>query len=194
MEETIRDLKGIPYKLQLENLSPQQISAVKSVLMKSEITPALVASVVSAIQQAGSGCGCAVAGGGSGTGASIKTLVPVCPGNKMVGQVLHLTSTPTGGTPGTGYTVEFRRGALPGTALPNGTFTDVPEGSPRTLDYTLVPADAPSNTFSVYITDNCPTGAKNNTESCLVNVGTCNVPACGFVVAALYTIDTLLSY
>jgi hypothetical protein len=188
MEDTIRDLKGTVYKLQLENLSPQQISAVKSVLQRSEITPALVASVVSAIQQAdgqgqAGGCGCAAAGGGSSSGASIRTLAPVCPGAKMVGQVITLTSTPTGGTPGVGYTVRFRRGALPGTDLPNGTFTGVPEGSPRTMNYTLIAADSPSNTFSVYITDNCPTGALSNTESCVVTVGTCNVPACGFVVA-----------
>lgn len=180
MEETIRDLKGNPYRLQLENLNPHQVSAVKSVLMKSEITPMLVASVVSAITQAGSGCGCGTSAGG---GASIRTLAPTCPGAKIVGQTVHLTSTPTGGTPGAaGYTVEFRRGALPGTPLPNGTFTGVSENTLKSIDYVLVPADSPSVTLSVNVTDNCPTGAKSNTESCVVTVGTCNVPVCGFVV------------
>ena len=181
MEDTIRAIKGGLYRLQLENLSPQQINAVKSVLMKSEITPALVASVVSAIQHAegaGSGCGCSA---GVGGGASIRTLAPVCPGAKIVGQQITLTSTPTGGTPGAaGYTVVFRRN---GSALPSGTFTGVPEGSPRTMNYTLVAGDVPSVAMSVYITDNCPTGALNNTESCTVSVSACNVPACGFVVA-----------
>ncbi len=107
---------------------------------------------------------------------------PACP--KYVGQIIHLTSTPTGGTPGvSGYTVEFRRGALPGTALPGGTFTGVSEGSLRTMDYTLVPADIPLVTVSVYITDNCPSGALNNTDQRTITVETCNVPACGFVVA-----------
>ncbi len=184
MEEIFRDLKGNSYKMQLENLNPQQVSAVKSVLMKSEITPALVASVVSAIQQsegqAGqAGCGCSA--GAAGGGASIRTLAPTCPGAKIVGQQITLTSTPTGGTPGAaGYTVVFRRN---GSALPSGTFTGVPEGSPRTMNYTLVAGDVPSVAMSVYITDNCPTGALNNTESCTVSVSACNVPACGFVVA-----------
>lgn len=182
MEDTIRDLKGNLYKLQLENLNPHQVSEVKSLLMKSEITPALVQSVVSAITQAGqvrTGCGCeagtAVAGGG------IRTLNPAaCPGPKIVGQTTTLTSTPTGGTPGTaGYTVIFRRN---GVDLSGGTFTGVPEGSPRTLTYTHVDADVPSVPLSVYITDNCPSGAKSNTDQCVVTVSACNVPGCGFVV------------
>ena len=187
MEDTIRDLKGTLYRLQLENLNPHQVSAVKSLLMKSEITPALVASVVSAIQQSESqagqaGCGCAASAARAGSGGGIKAMSPAtCPTGKMVGQQITLTSTPTGGT--APYSVEFRRGALPGTPLPNGTFTGVAEGSPRTMNYTLVAADSPSMTISVYITDSCPTGAKNNTDSCVLDVGTCNVPACGFVVA-----------
>ncbi len=180
MEDTIRDLKGNPYRLQLENLSPQQISAVKSVLMKSEITPALVASVVSAIKHAegqgpghaGCSCGSAVAGGG------IRTLNPAtCPGAKYVGQEITLDSTPTGGT--APYSIEFRRN---GTALPSGSFTGVPEGSLRTMKYTLVAGDTPSVTISVYITDSCPSGAKTNTDQCVVTVSACNVPGCGFVV------------
>lgn len=183
MEETIRDLKGNTYKLQLENLNPQQVSTVKSVLQRSEITPALVQSVVAAITQAEgpghAGCGCSA---GAGGGASIRTLAPVCPGAKIVGQQITLTSTPTGGTPGAaGYTLTFRRTAG-ATTTDLQTFTGVPEGSPRTMNYTLVAADVPSVTVSVYITDNCPTGAKNNTESCTVLVSSCNVPACGFVV------------
>jgi len=181
MEEMITDLKGIPYKLQLDNLNPQQISAVKYVLMKSEITPALAASVVSAIQQAEgqAGCGCAASAARAGSGGGIKTLNPAtCPTGKMVGQQITLTSTPTGGT--APYSVEFRRN---GVAISGGTFTGVPEGSPRTLNYTLLAADSPSMTISVYITDSCPTGAKNNTDSCVLAVGTCNVPACGFAVA-----------
>jgi hypothetical protein len=179
MEETIRDLKGNPYRLQLENLSPQQISAVKSVLMKSEITPALVASVVSAIkqtqgpEQAGCGGSCGSAGGG----ASIRTLA-TCVGSKYVGQVITLTSTPTGGT--APYAVTFRRN---GVALPSGSFTNVPEGTAKTMTYTLVAGDTPSVTISVYITDSCPTGALSNTDQCVVTVGSCNVPACGFVVS-----------
>jgi hypothetical protein len=51
MEEIITDLKGNRFRTQFDFLSPQQVSAVKSVLMKSEITPALVASLVSAIKQ-----------------------------------------------------------------------------------------------------------------------------------------------
>ena len=179
MEDTITDLKGIPYKLQFENLNPAQISAVKSVLMKSEITPALVESVVSAIkqsapEQAGAGCGCS-----AGAGGGIRTLNPAtCPGAKYVGQTTTLTSTPTGGT--APYNIEFRRN---GVAISGGTFTGVPEGSPRTLNYIHVDADVPSVPLSVYITDNCPSGAKNNTDQCVITVSACNVPACGFVVA-----------
>jgi hypothetical protein len=186
MEEIITDLKGNRFRMQFDFLSPQQVSAVKSVLMKSEITPALVASLVSAIQQAAPeqagchSCGCG-ASAVVGAGGGIRTLNPAtCPGPKIVGQTTTLTSTPTGGTPGTaGYTVTFRRN---GVDLSGGTFTGVPEGSPRTLIYTHVAADVPSVPLSVYITDNCPSGAKNNTDQCVVTVSACNVPACGFVV------------
>ncbi len=181
MEEIITDLKGDRFRAQFDFLSPQQVSAVKSVLMKSEVTPALVESLVSAIkqaspEQAGAGCGCS-----TGAGGGIRTLNPAtCPGPKIVGQTTTLTSTPTGGTPGTaGYTVTFRRN---GVDLSGGTFTGVPEGSPRSIVYTHVAADVPSVPLSVYITDNCPSGAKTNTDQCVITVSACNVPACGFVV------------
>jgi hypothetical protein len=180
MEETIRDLKGNLYRLQLENLSSQQISAVKSLLQKSEITPALVASVVSAIKQAeGQGpAGCGGSCGSAGGGASIRTLAPTCPGAKYVGQVITLSSTPTGGI--APYTVTFRRS---GVALPSGSFTNVPEGTLKTMNYTLVAADSPSVVMSVYITDSCPSGSLNNTEQCTITTGVCAAPSCGFVVA-----------
>ncbi len=181
MEEIITDMKGDRFRAQFDFLSPQQVSAVKSVLMKSEVTPALVESLVSAIkqaspEQAGVGCGCS-----AGAGGGIRTLNPAtCPGPKIVGQTTTLTSTPTGGTPGTaGYTVTFRRN---GVDLSGGTFTGVPEGSPRSIVYTHVAADVPSVPLSVYITDNCPSGAKTNTDQCVITVSACNVPACGFVV------------
>ncbi len=183
MEEIITDMKGDRFRAQFDFLSPQQVSAVKSVLMKSEVTPALVESLVSAIkqaspEQAGVGCGCS-----AGAGGGIRTLNPAtCPGPKIVGQTTTLTSTPTGGTPGTaGYTVTFRR-MVGATINDLQTFTGVPEGSPRSMTYTPVAADVPSVTISVSVTDNCPTGAKTNIDQCVITVSACNVPACGFVV------------
>jgi hypothetical protein len=106
---------------------------------------------------------------------NIATLATCPQTSKYVGQAITLTSTPTGGT--SPYNIEFRRN---GVAMPGGTFTGV---TTATINYTLVAADSPSVPISVYITDSCPSGAKNNTDQCTITVGTCNVPNCGFSVA-----------
>lgn len=109
-----------------------------------------------------------------GNKSNISTLA-ACPGTKYVGESVRLTSTPSGGT--SPYNIEFRRN---GTAIPGGTFTGV---TTATINYPLVDADSPSVTISVYITDSCPSGAKNNTDQCVIDVGSCNVPNCGFTVS-----------
>lgn len=106
---------------------------------------------------------------------NVETLATCPQTSKYVGQTITLTSTPSGGTPN--YNIEFRRN---GVAIPNATFTGV---TTATINYTLIAADSPSVTISVYITDSCPTGAKSNTDNCVVTVGTCNVPSCGFSVS-----------
>jgi len=97
---------------------------------------------------------------------------------KYVGQLITLTSTPTGGM--ANYTVTFRRN---GVDLPGGSFTGVPEGTAKSMSYTLVAADSPSVNISVYITDSCPTGALSNTDQCVITVKSCVTPSCGFVVS-----------
>lgn len=105
--------------------------------------------------------------------SNVSTLA-TCPSSaKIVGDIVTLSCKPISGTPP--YTVVFKKGT---TILT--TYTNVSEGEINTYNYTTVPGDIGIPTFTVTITDSCPTGAKTVTDTCnvTVNQATCTMLTC----------------
>jgi len=106
----------------------------------------------------------------------ISSLVTCTKTSGVVGNVVTLKSTPTTGT--APYTVKFWKDT---TLLT--TFTNVPENTLKTYNYTLVAADIGSRIFKVDIADSCASTAKTCAEQCTVTVtAACVTPVCNFIL------------
>lgn len=111
-----------------------------------------------------------------------------CPTIKYSGETVTLQSTPTGGIgpyivtfKKNGVTIDISR--LGGLSNP---ITGAPEGVQITRVYTLNDLDISSAstgniTFSVEISDSCPTGPMTCSSECVIPVG-CLAPVCNFTV------------
>lgn len=114
---------------------------------------------------------------------AIADLSATCTGtSKTVGDIVHLSAQPNGGT--APYKVTFNKdsGAL------GSQIINVVENQLVTYDYTTVNSDisTTAHAFSATTIDSCSTGAKTITETCNVTVSavsaTCNMPACNLIV------------
>lgn len=143
----------------------------------------LIREVTGIVEQTNIGCRSC---GGNRNGNLISSLAPICPtSNKNVGDIVHMSATPTGGT--APYTVSFRKGnPVDATAMLLKQFTGATEGQEVTYDYTILSTDAgAAHTLSVNTIDSCSVGAKFCNEQCSVTVNAivvCNVPTCNLIV------------
>ncbi len=117
---------------------------------------------------------------------AFESLAPTsgCPTSlKYENDIIHLSATPKDGIGP--YSVAFRK-KIEETTTNLISYTDVPENTEKTYDYTLTNEDirtAYSGTidFSVFISDSCPTGAQTCSETCTIDIG-CIAPVCNFTV------------
>lgn len=119
----------------------------------------------------GSGSGSGNDSGRSGNGR-IGSLAPTCPtANKNVGDIVHMSATPMGGT--APYTVSFKKGT---TLLKQ--FSGVTEGQNVTYDYTILSTDAGlTHVFSNSTIDSCLyLSAKTCTEQCSITINAACIP------------------
>ena len=125
--------------------------------------------------------GCKSCIGGSGIGSIIGSLAPTCSvTSKTVGQIVHMSAKPTGGT--APYTVSFKKGTV---LLKQ--FTGVAEIQSVAYDYTTLSTDVGiTHIFSTSTTDSCSTGAKTCNEQCSITVNAV-VSTCKDVICALIT-------
>ena len=121
-------------------------------------------------------------------GSTVAELVPTCPiALKYSGYTVTLKATPKDGIGP--YHVEFlKNGVLIDSSRLDGPNPIDPaaEDEQITRVYILDDADIAGAsegkiTFSVFISDSCPTGLNICTESCDVHIG-CITPVCNFVV------------
>lgn len=132
-----------------------------------------------------------VCGGDIGTETgSIDITGPItliCPTTlKYSGDTITLEATPTGGIGP--YYVEFNKDGDQDPEISGGTnpIYNVPENTTITRTYTLTDENVRNAltgtmTFSVFISDSCPTTAQTCTQECIVNLG-CIPPVCNFTV------------
>lgn len=126
--------------------------------------------------------------GSSAFGVS-ATLAPTCPtGLKYSGDTVTLKSTPKDGIGP--YNITFRKDGVTIDPSRLGSLSNPILSSPEDVQvtrvYTLNDADIAGAltgtiTFSVYMTDSCPTTPKTCEESCVISIG-CLAPVCNFVV------------
>ena len=114
----------------------------------------------------------------------ITLTCPITP--KYSGDTITLEATPTGGIGP--YYVEFNKDGNINPEISGGAnpIYNVPENTTITRTYALTDENVRNAltgtmTFSVFMSDSCPTTAQTCTQECVVNIG-CIPPVCNFTV------------
>ena len=111
-----------------------------------------------------------------------------CPAIKYTGDIVTLQATPANGI--SPYVVTFKKNGViidpSRLGELDNPILDAPEDVQITRVYTLDDLDISSAltgniTFSVEISDSCPTGPMTCSSECVISVG-CHAPVCSFVV------------
>lgn len=99
-----------------------------------------------------------------------------CITNAMVGKVLTLQNTASGGFPGDIYDIIF---LIDGVEL--SAFYNVPESVTKTIQYTVVAEDIPSIRLGSKVTHYCPGDKQSVYEECIINISS-SLPICDWII------------